>query len=217
MRCALSRIAAGRRHRTEWSARPLRPRAHRRPTASAFGWRRKRPVPTSRAHLSSDARYPQQRHRALLIGMGARQRIAVAVHRRLLLVPFNLDTANDRDSTRRAEAFGGAHLATVDRWAPAARSVNRSSRGCCGGYLMLNMRCAREGFQGIEIPARRLVVRRRASANGWQIGPASGLCWHRGEDGPHQFVRQGGWHAPRPAQPVVSQFVAMRLRVRLPA
>jgi hypothetical protein len=39
------------------------------------------------------ARYQQQRHRALLIGIGARQRIAVAVHRRLLLLPFNLDTA----------------------------------------------------------------------------------------------------------------------------
>jgi hypothetical protein len=69
-------------HQTEWSARPLRPRAHRRPTASAFGWRRKRPVPTSRAHLVTVTRCQEQRHRALLIGISARQRIAVAVHRR---------------------------------------------------------------------------------------------------------------------------------------
>jgi len=33
----------------------------------------------------------QQRHRALLIAVGARQRSAVAVHRRLLLLSFNLD------------------------------------------------------------------------------------------------------------------------------
>jgi len=29
------------------------------------------------------------------------------------------------------------------------------------------MRCAREGFEGIEKPARRFVFRMRASANGW--------------------------------------------------
>ena len=101
------------------------------------------------------------------------------------------DVGSSSAGGSRAEACGGAHLATADSWAPAARSVNRSSRGCGGGYLMLNIRCAREGFEGIEIPARCLGVRRRASANGWQIGPASGLCWHRGENGPHQFVRQG--------------------------
>ncbi len=44
---------------------------------------RRRPVPTARAHLSSDARCPQHRHRVALIGIGARQRIAVAVHPRL--------------------------------------------------------------------------------------------------------------------------------------
>src|SRR5260370_23070457 len=46
--------------------------------------------------MESVTRCKQQGHRALLIGMGARQRIAVAVHRRLLLLPFNLDTAQPR-------------------------------------------------------------------------------------------------------------------------
>jgi len=56
-------------------------------------------------------------------------------------------------------------------------NVGRSSRGCGRSYLISEMRCAREGFEGIEKPARRFVFRRRASANGWQIGPASGLSW----------------------------------------
>src|SRR5260370_5386849 len=76
-----------------WVSSCNRPGSRRRPPASAFGWRRRRPVPISRAHLSTVDRWQQQRHRALLIGMGARQRIAMAVHRRLLLLPFNLDTA----------------------------------------------------------------------------------------------------------------------------
>ena len=63
----------------------------------------------------SDIRCQQQRHRALLIDMGARQRIAVAVHRRLLLPPFNLDTAQPRQrvaggrESRVVQLDGRAH------------------------------------------------------------------------------------------------------------
>jgi len=45
-----------------------------------------------------------------------------------------------------------------------------------GGYLMPDIRCAREGFEGIEKPAHRFILRKFTSANGWQIGPASALC-----------------------------------------
>jgi len=85
-------------------------------------------------------------------------------------------------------------------------NVGRSSRGCGRSYLISEMRCAREGFEGIEKPARRFVFRRRASANGWQIGPASGLSWRLASSR----------IAPAPLRGQENGLIALRTNARTP-